>query len=237
MMILVFVDIPNALQIKTVLDPIADIVDEIYPYFVNVSDHATYYQKRAILAPKNDMVDQINDYIATNIVGEEMIYYSLDTPHSDNVETDCVDNVHSSEYLNIISSPGLPNHILKLKFNVPVMLLRNIDQNAGLCNGTRMIITKLEKYVVEGKIISGTHIGNKVYIPRLSLIPLDVQIPFKFQRRQFPLSISFAMTINKSQSQYLEVVGVYLRTPVFSHGQSYVAFSRVTTKQGLRVLS
>ena len=34
------------------------------------------------------------------------------------------------------------------------------------------------------------------------------------------------MTISKSQGQSLDYAGVYLWTPVFSHGQLYVAASR-----------
>ena len=44
------------------------------------------------------------------------------------------------------------------------------------------------------------------------------------------------MTINKSQGQSLQRVGLYLDRPVFSHGQLYVTISRVTSKDGLKIL-
>jgi ATP-dependent DNA helicase PIF1 len=164
------------------------------------------------------------------------ISLSYDSPLANKTGTDAVDDVHTPEFLNTIVASGLPNHKLRLKVGVPVMLLRNIDQSLGLCNETRLVITRMGKFVLEGQVISGSNIGDKIFIPRISLIPPDTRIPFKFQRKQFLLTVSFAMTINKSQGQSLKHVGVYLPSPIFSHGQLYVALSRLTTREGFKIL-
>jgi hypothetical protein len=114
------------------------------------------------------------------------------------------------------------------------MLIRNLNPSQGLCNGTRLICHELHNKVLEAEIITGSHIGSRVFIPRITLTSSDNTLPFILKRRQFPIRVAFSMTINKSQGQTLNRVGLYLPQPVFPHGQLYVAMSRITSHQSIK---
>ena len=49
------------------------------------------------------------------------------------------------------------------------MMLRNLDQSGGLCNGTRLVVTNIGDMMIEAQIVTGTHIGDTVHIPRISM--------------------------------------------------------------------
>lgn len=80
---------------------------------------------------------------------------------------------------------------------------------------------------IEARFVGGQRRGETVLIPRIVLTSSEDTLPFVLKRRQFPVRVCFAMSINKSQSQTYQRVGIYLRDACFSHGQLYVALSRV----------
>ncbi|XP_057746772.1 uncharacterized protein LOC130966034 [Arachis stenosperma] len=116
------------------------------------------------------------------------------------------------------------------------MLLRNIDEFSDFCNGTRLRVRKLENHVIECEVLTGNNVGHIALIPRMNMVPTNKTVLARFQRRQFRIIVSFAMTINKSQGQILSHVGLYLPKPVFTHDQLFMALSRVKSKRGLKTL-
>nr|GEV15775.1 hypothetical protein [Tanacetum cinerariifolium] len=180
---------------------------------VDIQDDILILDNRAILAPTHEVVGVINDHLLSQIPGEEVVYYS-----SDGIcESKCVDNTYTEslyfpEVLNGLKLSGIPNHILALKVGAPVMLLRNIDQTAGLCNGTRLMILKLGEHVIEAQIMTGTNVRHTTIITRLKLSPSEKRLSLKINRRQFLLVVCFAMTINKSQGQSLSNIGIFFLT-------------------------
>jgi ATP-dependent DNA helicase PIF1 len=228
-------EIPPHLRLTN--SDLPSLIDQVYSDLIENIGNATFFKDRVILATTNDVVDKINDTIV-NMVGNTRSYSSLDSVVHDDINGDEDDNdtMYPLEFLNSLSVNGLPPHQLKLSIGSVVVLLRNIDKSNGLCNGTRMIITGLGQNVIQAQIITGSSIGLTVLIPRIHLSSSDNTLPFKLRRTQFPVKLAFAMTINKSQGQTFTRVGISLMEPVFTHGQLYVALSRVTMQDQLFIL-
>lgn len=123
------------------------------------------------------------------------------------------------EFLNTITVSEIPPR--KLKVGAPIMLLRNINSDQGLCNGTRLQVRQLLRNCIIAEILTGAFSWQRVAIPRIPLVTREYVLPFQLRRRQFPVQVSFAMTINKAQGQSVHQLGVFLPQAVFSHGQLY----------------
>ena len=196
-----------------------------------------FFRERAILAPRNIDIRNLNNTILRLFPGDEREYCSADT-YTMETPTEHINNDIPVEFLHSLNASGLPVAHLRLKKGCPVMILRNIDSKKGLCNGTRATITQMSNRLLEIKLITGDHAGEMALIPRITLSPSLTGLDFaiKLNRRQFPIQLAFAMTINKAQGQTVNNVGVDLRKPAFAHGQLYVAFSRATSPEHIHVL-
>ena len=208
------------------------IVDAVFPQVILPGDESI--TNRAILTPKNQESIDINEKILRRVESELKCYNSVDSIQQDTTNAEEAAN-YPLEFLNSLTPGGMPPHRLNLKVGSVVMLLRNLDSTRGLCNGTRMIVKQLMSKVIDCEIMIGSFKGTRVFIPRVILSPSDPDLPFTLRRKQFPLRLAFAMTINKSQGQTMDTVGIYLHSPVFSHGQLYVAFSRSRSFQKIKV--
>ncbi|KAL8161843.1 hypothetical protein V2J09_013332 [Rumex salicifolius] len=118
------------------------MIDVIYTDFERNQANPEYLHERVILTPLNKDVDRIYDDMFHKVIG-------------------CVRSFKSSDEVcvwlqQILEFPGMALHILNLKEQMPVMLLRNVNPAQGLCNGTRLLITKLGEWVVQAQIITGS---------------------------------------------------------------------------------
>lgn len=208
-----------------------DLIRYVFPSFDASEERDRLFESRAILAPHNRTVDDINADCLALFPGKEVEYRSIDTiPKDEDAQTQ-----FPLEALNSLDPPGLPKHRLFLKVGVPVMLLRNLHP-PRLCNGTRLILTKLEMNVLAARIASGAFKGEPVLLPRIPLEPSVEDLPVRFRRLQFPVRPCFAITVHKSQGQSLDFFGVHLGLSCFQHGQLYVALSRARDPKHVKVL-
>jgi ATP-dependent DNA helicase PIF1 len=213
-----YIKIPESLVLPQHHRHLDELISFVYSHECELEHPSSYFSNRAILCPTNDVVAIINIKMIEQLKSIEMSYYISDSIDDAIANHSTMEALYPTEFLNTLSINGLSNHVLHLKTGVLVMLLRNLDPTRGHCNGTRLIVTQLTTRIIDGEIITGKAKGTKVYISRIVTTSVETIWPFKLRWRQFPIKLSYAMTINKSQGQTLNTVGVFLPSPVFSHG-------------------
>ena len=153
------------------------LIKVVFPNIEDYPKNLHFMVNRAILTPKNDYVDEINNLLMNLFPGDSIKYYSFDKT---------LDNTEQSfqeEFLNTLTPNGIPPHELILKRNCPVILLRNLNASEGLCNGTRLICRDFQSNVIDAEIASRYYYGKRVFLPRIPFIPIEnKKNPFPFKR-------------------------------------------------------
>ncbi|RVE49816.1 hypothetical protein evm_005546 [Chilo suppressalis] len=156
----------------------------------------------------------INDTKLKDLNGESKIFSSQD----------------SDSATKLLDMQTIAPSKLVLKVGAQVMLLKNINVNAGLVNGARGVVIRFEEGfpVVRFK-------NKKEYTARSERWYVKNSNGTLLCRRQVPLNLAWAFSIHKSQGLTLDCVEMSL-SKIFEAGQAYVALSRAQSLDTLRVL-
>jgi len=200
-----WIKIPSHMRLPAEDCSLRGLIRTIYSDHRCHSWDAMYLMQRNILAPKNTDVDEVNNVILESLSEESHTYLNANSlaPTKEGATVIAgisMDSLYPVEFLNTLRFSGIANHELQLKVGVPILLLRNLNQSIGLCNGTRLIVKRLGQRVIEAEIITGNNVSKRVFIPRIIMSPSEIDWPFILRCRQFPVRVAFAIIINKSPS-------------------------------------
>nr|XP_047140902.1 uncharacterized protein LOC124815974 [Hydra vulgaris] len=128
----------------------------------------------------------INKEVLDRLPGDVKVYLSTNT-----IETDDLNKINNFpvEFLNSLTPSGMPVHCLKLKIGTVIMLLRNLDLKAGLCNGTRLMVRALKNNYIDRQVLTGVSDGKRVFVPRVQLTQSDSNLLFTLKHHQFPVRL------------------------------------------------
>jgi ATP-dependent DNA helicase PIF1 len=123
------------------------LIRTIYPDHQRHFGDAMYLTQRNIMAPKNTNVDEVNNVILESLSEKFHTYLSVDslapTKCASVVVGVSMDSLYLMEFLNTLQFSRIANHKPEFKVGVPILLLCNLNQSIGLCNGMRLIVKKL----------------------------------------------------------------------------------------------
>lgn len=154
------------------------------------------FKGRSSLSYTNDAATEFNQNLIAAMPGDIHEFYSVNSLDINDEATEA--EPLPAEYLQSIELPSLPPAILKLKVGAPAILLRNLSPKEGMCNGTRIRIVALGRNCLKVAILGGAFDGMIRLISRIKLTSFEDDLPFLLTRKQFPIRLCFAMTVNKS---------------------------------------
>ena len=191
--------------------------------------------ERAIMAFHKNTVDDFNNLLVQWMPEAEHSFEVVN--YMDIGENAALAEPCAVEYLQSISLTLLLASCLQLTIGEPIILVRNLGSCEGRCNSMRMRVLGIRRNCMEVAIMGKRFDGKVCLLPRIKLTTSEEELPFILQHTKFPICLCYLMTVNKSQAQSLEHVGIYLSILAFTHGQLYVALSRVTSLNRVTLLT
>ncbi|KYN05749.1 ATP-dependent DNA helicase PIF1 [Cyphomyrmex costatus] len=187
------------------------------------------------LLPTCALCDTLNTAMLNRIFSDEVELIAQDI-------TDCVpylkkkiSKILSKNDEDSSRTAGLAKIII-VKLGARIMIRRNIDVTLGLVNGAIGTITSFIRNNNEIDKIKIIVSGVEHVLERVS-VKFEVMDRAYVIRKQFPICLSYGMTIHKSQGLSLKYAIVEAGNSIFSCGQVYVALSRVTNLNGLYLIN
>jgi hypothetical protein len=142
-----WIKISSHMKLSTEDCSLRGLIQTIYPDHQCHSGDAMYVMERSIMAPKNIDVDQVNNAILESLSDELHTYLSVDSlaliEESASVARVSMDSLYPVEFMNTLQFSNIANHKLERQVGVSILLLHNLNQSLGLCNGTRLIVKRL----------------------------------------------------------------------------------------------
>jgi ATP-dependent DNA helicase PIF1 len=118
---------------------------------------------------------------------------------------------------------------LELAVGAQVMLLSNLNHEAGLVNGSRGVVVGFDE---DNLPLVQFNKGTPIPIAHSKWECEDLE---GVSRKQIPLKLAYAITIHKAQGATLDCALIDIGTNTFEYGQAYVALSRVKNLQSLYI--
>jgi ATP-dependent DNA helicase PIF1 len=204
-------------------------------FFANLMMNAhhdfSFFNSRVVLIMHNDTIKQLNDMIL-RLLQSEM--HTLNVVNS--IINKSRDDEMFAEFLRTLKTSFFSFSRLCLKIKAFVMLLRNLYSKKNFCNETRLMITRISRRILKTRILNEELDEEIRLISRIDLFNTKEELSWIVRRKQFSIRFYFAIIVNKTQDQSLNIVNVDLRMSIFFHEQLYVILSRVTNVSRLCVL-
>ena len=182
------------------------LLQKVFPNIAQRFRESDWVSSRAIISPTNAEVDEVNEEVLRRLPGQETIFSSIDSTEDGSPE-------FAPEFLNTLSTSGMPPHLLKLKLGALVILMRNMDSKLGHCNGVKYVVVNILPHLLELRSTSGFNKGATLLLPRITTISDTPALPFVLRRKQFPVKLAYGLSANKvkKKNQFISNEIIFLR--------------------------